>query len=401
MESNSAIEDVGLERVGGYSLLINIGLAGLKWLLAHLSGSLALAADTTHSLVDVFASLAVLVGLLIAKRKSKAFPYGLYKVENLVAVIISLLIFLAGYEIAREALLSPGGALEVTPWLIGGVLLTIAIPFLFGQYEIKVGQRTGSPSLIADGRHFQTDVFSSLAVLAAVLGGYLGLALDRWAAAVIVLFIARAGWELLSNGMRVLLDASVDAETLLMVRRIMESEPAVAQVKWVTGRNSGRYRFIEAEIALRTHDLEKAHRITRRIETAIRQQVPHVDRVLIHYEPLERTHIRYAIPLADPHGTVSEHFGEAPYFALVTVRTADGKLEKQEVVSNPHTQVPKAKGIRVAEWLVGQKVDTVLLKESLKGKGPEYVFGDAGVETLLVEGNTVAEVLRAVQGDTS
>ena len=401
MESNSAIEDAGLERVGGYSLLINIGLAGLKWLLAHLSGSLALAADTTHSLVDVFASLAVLVGLLIAKRKSKAFPYGLYKVENLVAVIISLLIFLAGYEIAREALLSPGGALEVTPWLIGGVLLTIAIPFLFGQYEIKVGQRTGSPSLIADGRHFQTDVFSSLAVLAAVLGGYLGLALDRWAAAVIVLFIARAGWELLSNGMRVLLDASVDAETLLMVRRIMESEPAVAQVKWVTGRNSGRYRFIEAEIALRTHDLEKAHRITRRIETAIRQQVPHVDRVLIHYEPLERTHIRYAIPLADPHGTVSEHFGEAPYFALVTVRTADGKLEKQEVVSNPHTQVPKAKGIRVAEWLVGQKVDTVLLKESLKGKGPEYVFGDAGVETLLVEGNTVAEVLRAVQGDTS
>ena len=51
----------------------------------------------------------------------------------------------------------------------------------------------------------------------------------------------------------------------------------------------------------------------RHIETQIRQAVPYVERVLIHAEPMERTYLRYAVPLADHDGTISEHLGEAPY----------------------------------------------------------------------------------------
>ncbi|NIV37701.1 MAG: cation transporter, partial [Anaerolineae bacterium] len=69
--------DTTLERMGVYSLLINMGLVALKVGLAALSGSLALTASATDSAVDIFASLAVLVGLLISKRKTKTFPFGL------------------------------------------------------------------------------------------------------------------------------------------------------------------------------------------------------------------------------------------------------------------------------------------------------------------------------------
>ena len=41
-------------------------------------------------------------------------------------------------------------------------------------------------------------------------------------------------------------------------------------------------------------------------------------------------------------GTISQHFGEAPYFALVTVRMADGAVEHQEVIANPHANVPNS-----------------------------------------------------------
>ena len=85
---------------------------------------------------------------------------------------------------------------------------------------------------------------------------------------------------------------------------------------------------------------------------------------------------------------------EAPYFALVTLRLADGAIEEQQIVANPHKAVEKAKGIRVAEWLVGQKVDVVLVRESLRGKGPVYVFGDAGVEMRETEATTLEEALR-------
>jgi predicted Fe-Mo cluster-binding NifX family protein len=194
----------------------------------------------------------------------------------------------------------------------------------------------------------------------------------------------------------VLLDASLDAETLAQVRQIVENDPATTQIKTLTGRNSGRYRFLEAEVTLRKDDLKKAHAVSQRIEQAIRAEVPHVERVLIHYEPTGSIYRRDAFPLANPDGRLSEHFGEAPYFALVTLRRADEAVEKQEVVQNPHREVPKAKGIRVAEWLVSQKVDRVVLKENLQGKGPEYVFAAAGVEMMLTEAETVSLALDAL-----
>jgi len=62
-------------------------------------------------------------------------------------------------------------------------------------------------------------------------------------------------------------------------------------------------------------------------------------------------------------------------------------------VSNPHAAIEKAKGIRVGEWLVSLKTDIVLLREDVHGKGPAYVFADAGIETRLTEASTLAEVL--------
>ena len=70
-----------------------------------------------------------------------------------------------------------------------------------------------------------------------------------------------------------------------------------------------------------------------------------------------------------------------------------GVIERQQVIANPHKAVEKAKGIRVAEWLVAQKVDVVLVKESLGGKGPAYVFGEAGVEMRETVATTLEETL--------
>jgi cation diffusion facilitator family transporter len=387
---------MNIERWGWYSIAVNIVLALINLVIALASGSLAVGAEMVHNLVDLLTAVGVLIGLKLSTRKSKSFPYGLYKLENVVTVALAVMIFFTAYEIAQDALFSPARQATVDPWMLGGVVVATAIPLIFSHFELQAGQAANSPALIADAKEYRAHVFTTGVVFAALLAQWFNLPLDRIAALVIVVAIGKTGWELLADGMRVLLDASLDAETLNRIREIITSEPGVAEVKWVTGRNSGRFRFIEAEIVLRFRDLGKAHAATQRIEQNIRQAVPHVDRVLIHAEPLERTHLRYAIPLADLQGTVSEHFGEAPFFALVTLRLADGQVEQQQIVANPHTAVAKAKGIRVAEWLVDQKPDAVLLKESLQGKGPTYVFGDAGVEMVLTEAETLADVLTAL-----
>jgi cation diffusion facilitator family transporter len=390
------LDNSSIERWGWASIGISILLGLLNLGISIASGSLAVTAEMIHNLVDLAASVSVLVGLKISRRRSQAFPYGLYKVENIVSIGMALLIFFTSYEIVRQALFAAPRVTTVSPWMLAGVTVAGLVPLAFSHFEIAVGKKANSPSLVADAQEYRAHVFSSGVVFAALLGQLFGLRLDRWAALLVALFIVKTGWELLRDGMRVLLDASLDAATLSQVQEIIQSDPSVEQINSLTGRNSGRYRFLEAEVGLRLNDLQKAHLVSKRLVQAIKDTVPHVEQVLIHYEPILPTHVRYAFPLASPDGRLSEHLGEAPYIALITLRLVDGVIEKREVMTNPFCQEVKAKGIKVAEWLVAQKVNRVYIQSSLHGKGPEYVFANAGVELVSNQSDRLEGALKHV-----
>ena len=385
------------EKVAALAVGINLVLFGIKYIFSTLSGSIALKADAFHSLSDVVASSTVFVGLIIAKRKTKSFPYGLYKVENLVSVGVALAIFYAGYEIVMEA--TEGIAIELKNiWLtIASVLCIIAITYGYSRYATKVGKEINSPSLIADAKHIGVDMFSSTMVLVVLLSSFAGINLDKISAFIIVVIIAWSGGKILIDGIRVLLDASLDYKTLSIAEKLILAEPQVMEVPHLMGRNSGRYKFIEADIFLKTHDLDKAHFIANRIETNIKRQIKNVDRVLIHYEPSKKESFIYAVPLKDDNqNRISRHFGEAPYFALITVRIKDKKAIDQKIVKNPFTQVEHGKGILVAEFLNKHQIDVIITKENFEGKGPYYVFSNAAVDNLVTEEETVDKALESI-----
>jgi predicted Fe-Mo cluster-binding NifX family protein len=271
------------------------------------------------------------------------------------------------------------------------------VPFLFGRHELRVARVLNSPSLTAAGKEFQVHILSSGVVLLALIGQLLGWPLDGVVAVVIAVFVVWIGWKLLVDGMRVLLDASLDPGILNEVREIVKAEPAVEDTKKVVGRSAGRYRFVEAEVTLKVTELKKAHAISSRIEDKIRAQIPYVEQVLIHYEPVARSQIHYAVPLANLTGSVNDEFGTAPYFALVTARVSDKAVEKIEILTNPYTTLPKARGIRVAEWLVAHRADVVLTREDLKNKGPGYALANSGVEIRQIESPTLTDALARLQ----
>ncbi|WP_158258377.1 cation diffusion facilitator family transporter [Rhodopila globiformis] len=388
-------------RIAWAAIGVNVALSALNLVIAAASGSLAITAEMVHNVVDLAGSAAVLVGVKLSERKSRDFPYGLYKVENVVAVVLSLLVFLTGYEIARDAVLADIAPVRVSGPILGGVVLSAALPFAFSLYVMSVGRQLNSPSLIAVAQEYRTHVLTSGMVLLSLLGHLAGVPLDRYAALFIVVFIGKTGWELLSGAMQVLLDASLDADTLNRVRGIIEADPAVSEVRSLVGRNAGRYRFLEAEVALRVTDLKKAHDVSDRLERAVRARVANVERVMLHYEPRPRCHLCVAVPLASPAGTLSDHFGEAPCFGLVTLRTADGRVERQEVLANPHLDQEKARGIHVAEWLVSLKADTVLLRKDMHGQGPAYVLADAGTQMRVTHAVTLDQALADLGGEVA
>ncbi len=101
------------QKVALLAIGVNLVLFGLKYIFAALSGSIALKAEAFHSFSDVIASSTVFAGLILVRRKTRSFPYGLYKVENLVSVIVALAIFYAGYEIALEAIKDSASDLQL------------------------------------------------------------------------------------------------------------------------------------------------------------------------------------------------------------------------------------------------------------------------------------------------
>jgi cation diffusion facilitator family transporter len=386
---------MSVERWAWGSVAVNVVLAALHGLVAAASGSLGVAAELVHNLADLVAAGAVVLGVKLAARKSPAFPYGFYKVENLVAAGLAGMIFLTAYEIGRDALVGGTGPVHVGSWMFAVPVGTLAIPLTFSHFELRAGQAANSPALIADAREYRLHAFTTGLVLVSLVSEWLRVPLDRVAALVIGVVIVKTGWELLVGAVRVLLDASLDTETLRQVRAAIEGDPAVAAVMWVSGRNAGRFRFVEAGVVLRAGGLTQVETSVGRIEATVRAAVRHIERVLVHVEPRASASVRYAVPLADPDGTVSAHFGDAPHFALVTVRRADGAVEAQEILANPWRGEARAKGIRVAEWLVAHKVDVVLLKADVQGKAPAYVLREAGVEQRRTEATTVSDALAA------
>lgn len=88
-------------------------------------------------------------------------------------------------------------------------------------------------------------------------------------------------------------------------------------------------------------------------------------------------------------GQISSHLGEAPYFAILSLHKNNHTIDAKKIMKNPHCTVSTTKGLRVAEWLVEQKITHVGIKEDVSHKGPGYVLSSAGVKIMRISSNNL------------
>src|SRR3989344_2516165 len=212
------------------TIVANVVLVLLKFFLSNSSGSLALRASAWHSVGDVFVSVFVLLGLLSAGWEAKR-RLQTGTIENVVALIVSGLMFFTALDIFREVT----GAAE-TPdlrniWPVTiGAFLTIVITYFTARYKEFVGRATNSLSLIASGYHSRMDLYASVLVVIGLVAAALGLpALDKVAGAVVVFLILVSSWEIADSAIRA-----------LRSKRAMSPEEAHAHPPFI-GRRALKY----------------------------------------------------------------------------------------------------------------------------------------------------------------
>ncbi len=377
------------------STALIILLTAIKFSLYFITGSSALLAETVHSLTHVIGSLLVVGGLYLSEKKSEQFPWGLYKVENIVAILLACMIFLTSYEIAKAIYQpSPHGMRNLDVALVVLFLMTFPV-ILFSRYEAKKAKAINFPSLMADAVHWRADIAPLVVVATGIAGARLSHPfMDRISAFVILLIVLKAGYGILKDAMKSLLDASVDKATLLKIKEVLSRFPQVKETVSLHARNSGRFIFVNMVLGLASKRFKDAHTVADDIEAEIKRRIPFVESVIIHYRPEKKDYQRFAVPLAEKGEEISERFGKAPFIALWD-RRADGTASTPEILENPYVNLEKGKGLRLAEFLITMNVDVLYTKELFKGKGPEYVFSDAGVEVRKTGVNNLRELMES------
>lgn len=365
-------------RRAAVSIALNFLLATGKGFAGIIAGSTALVGDAIHSGTDVLASLATYVGLYVAGREHPSFPYGLYKAENVATLITSIAVILAAYEIGRQAFFGVERLPDVSVALpVAAVCLCIALSF--GLYQLHQGRRLNSSALQADGRDYLADAVSTGVVLIGLAAAKFGYAVDRWAAAVVSIFVFRAGTILLVAALKDLLDAAIDRTTERKIIEMVEQHPRITRVKRCLSRTAGGRFIVDLDVVMHTPSHKIADQVADRLEELIPKKFPLVVMARIRPHFSSDHDIRRITPVERPGGGTSLHFVKSPWFLIETLDGTKQQVLKREYVENPYTETKKKRGLLVGNWLLSLKPDEVVLSENHRGTAVT-LLQEAGVD---------------------
>jgi cation diffusion facilitator family transporter len=267
---------------------LNLAVAVAKILLGWATGAVSILSDGFHSLTDTASNVVAFVGVKVASQPpDHDHPYGHRKFETMasIGILLFLLIVLVQVLTAAVRRLAEGGTPEITPLsflVMGGTFL---VNLAVVAFERREGRRLSSEVLLADAHHTQSDLLTSGAVIAALVGVTLGYPLlDPIAAILVAGFIGRACWEIFQDTSRILADRVVIAEDDL--RLVVQGVPAVLGCHHIRTRGSMDHVFLDMHIWLdpdmRLHD---AHEISHVVKDRLMARYPQIKDAVIHIEP--------------------------------------------------------------------------------------------------------------------
>jgi cation diffusion facilitator family transporter len=351
------------------SALLTILLAVVKGVIGLISGSVVLVGDAVHSAADSLSSFAAWFGLKVSqKRPTEKFSYGYYKAENLTAFLISGLIILAGLLIVKESIskfcLEPG--LNIPLIAVGAAVLDALVMFSIGSYEMKIGQKINSQSLIADGRESRLHLLSSSLVLIGILAGWFKIPyLEGVMGLLISLFIFQAGISSAKDSVFALMDVSPEKDKEEKVKKILRSISGVRGFDNLKLRKSGPFIFGEVEVKIgKTIDVKRAYEISENIEKEIRKGIKSIDSFTVAVSPFEVEKQKICIPIKNDEGVDSlmfNHFGRAEKFIFINLEKS--KIKDYYVKENPHQEKEVRAGLNTALFVIGEKIDSVITQE--------------------------------------
>ncbi|WP_110690399.1 cation diffusion facilitator family transporter [Thiofilum flexile] len=293
--SSAASQEKSL--VAATSVLAALGLTTLKFIVGLLTNSLGILAEAAHSALDLMAALITYFTVRVSdKPADKKHPFGHGKLENISALIQSLILILTAGWIIYEAfdrLIHPGTHLELSIWAFIVMGISIVVDYSRSRMLKKAAEKHKSQALEADALHFSIDIWSSMVVL-------LGLGLVWASSAFNIIWLEKA--DAIAAIIVALIILFVSGELgLKAVHELIDTAPqngiqgqiitAVSQLQGITNahalriRSSGGRWFVDMHVTVPGQmTVQESHALTEEIEHLVEELLPHSD-VTVHVEP--------------------------------------------------------------------------------------------------------------------
>jgi cation diffusion facilitator family transporter len=290
----SAVSDTrsAVQRVLLITLALNLAVVALKATVGWLTGSLSLLADALHSVTDGANNvLGLATNRLADPRPDRDHPYGHQKFEALGALGVAAFLGIACFEILKSAverIIAGSNPVTMGPTALWIMLLVLGINIFVAFYERRVGLALNSKILVADAHHTMSDIWTTVVVLAGLIGVWNGLEwLDIALAFPVALMVFKSGWTVLRENLPWLVDEMAIAPEAIHAQ-VMQV-PGVVNCHSIASRGLlGRQVFIDMHMVVQPTDIRAAHIITEAVEDRL-NAVYGPARITIHVEPKEYT----------------------------------------------------------------------------------------------------------------
>jgi cation diffusion facilitator family transporter len=283
-------------------LAVNVALAASKFTAGILGHSHALIADATESFADIFNSLVIWRGIVVAAEPpDKEHPYGHSKAEPLAGAFGAVMLLAAALWIAGKAAIdiyqflypqSSDLPREPLRWFTLVVLVVViaAKEGLF-RFVIGEGEATDNTAVKTDAWHHRSDAITSagafIGISIALIGGEKFTWADDAAAIFCAIIIGINGWLLLRPPLSELMDEAPDPKIVERIRQIAAGTSGVARVEKCFVRKAGHLFFVEMHVEVDPQmTVLRSHEIAHDVKDKIRETMPAVSDVLVHIEPL-------------------------------------------------------------------------------------------------------------------
>lgn len=272
------------------SIVTYVIISTAKLLVGYSFDSDAVFADGLNNFTDSFASIALLVGMILSQRPAdQNHRYGHYKIETITTLIMSFVIFYIGITVTIDSTTALINQEYAAPTPINAVVGLSSGVIMSGVYwyNNRLGKKLNSPSLKASAKDNLSDALTSFATALSVVLSRTGILwLDGAMAIVVGLIIIKSGYDIFKESAFSLSDG-FPQEDLDNYRKIVHMVPGVRAISDIRCRNYGANVYIDITILVDPEiSVQAGHDITEKVESAL-QQTEDVTAIDVHVEPYQ------------------------------------------------------------------------------------------------------------------